>query len=409
MTTKLRHRNVAMRFKIETTEGTDAAPGAVDAFPFEVDGYDYNSPYRAEGSQEANGSLAASAPLVIGQPADVTIRVRMKGAGAGSTYSASIKPPHHALLEACGWRGLFSAAVAATALAAGDVSEATLATPFASTAQLYRGMPLQLAGGNSNGQMVHVTDYTAGRVATLADLFGSALTTSVTAALPANWTYAPTSPADASARATDHPSGTLYIYEDGVLRKFFGLRGMVDFAGETARPGFMTFRFQGIYGGKTDVTRVSDSVPQHVAPTLAMGSGGVTPSVVIDRNPLAVRNWAFGTNQAMEVSDDPNTPYGFGPSDLAGRAPVLTLDPIDTLVANRDTISDIEAGTRYTGVIRCGTVAGNRWSITAPLLQPAESAPGRRGIFRTEELSLNALNSGVDPSTRDSDAILCFS
>jgi hypothetical protein len=408
MTIKLRHRNVAMRFKIETTEGEDAAPDGTNAFPFEVDGYEYNSPYRAEGSQEANSSMAASAPLVIGQPADITIRVRMKGAGAGSTYSSSVKPPHHDLLAACGWRGLFNAAVAATALAAGTTSAATLATPFANTAQTYRGLPLQLAGGSSGGRIAHISDYTAARVATLTDLFGAALDTNVTAALPANWSYAPTSPADAAARASDHPSGTLYIYEDGVLRKFFGLRGTVDFAGETARPGFMTFRFMGIYGGKTDATRVSDTIPQNVAPILAMGTDGVTPSVVIDRKSLAVRNWALGVNQQMEVSDDPNTAYGFGASDIAGRAAMLTLDPIETLVANRDVIADIEAGTRYTGVIRCGTVAGNRWSMTLPLLQPAESAPGRRGIFRTEELSLYALNSGVGPSTRDSDAILCF-
>ncbi|MEQ5789081.1 hypothetical protein J3454_14385 [Erythrobacter sp. NFXS35] len=408
MTIKLRHRNVAMRFKIETTEGTDASPDATNAFPFEVDGYEYNSPFRAEGSQEANGSMAASAPLVIGQAADISIRVRMKGAGAGSTYAAEVKPPHHDLLAACGWRGLFNAAVAATALAAGTTSAATLATPFSSTAQTYRGLPLVLSGGSSGGRIAHVSDYTGARVASLTDLFGTALDTEVTAALPANWSYAPTSPADATARASDHPSGTLYIYEDGVLRKFFGLRGMVDFAGETARPGFMTFRFMGIYGGKTDVARVSDSVPQHVAPILAMGTGGVTPSVVIDRKSLAVRNWALGTNQQMEVSDDPNTSYGFGASELAGRAQVLTLDPIETLVANRDVIADIENGTRYTGVIRCGTVAGNRWSIALPLLQPAQASPGRRGIFRTEELSLNALNPGAGPSTRDSEATLCF-
>jgi hypothetical protein len=332
----------------------------------------------------------------------------MKGAGAGTTYSASVKPPHHDLLAACGWRGLFTAAVSATSLTAGTTTSATLATPFTNTAQTYRGMPLVLAGGSSGGRTAHVTDYTGARIATLTDLFGTALSTSVTAALPANWTYAPTSPADASARATDHPSGTLYIYEDGVLRKFYGLRGMVDFAGETARPGFMSFRFMGIYGGKTDAARVSDTVAQHVAPTLAMGSDGVTPSVLLDRKNLAVRNWALGTQQQMEVSDDPNTAFGFGPADIAGRAQMLTLDPIESLVATRDVVADIEAGSRYNAVLRCGTAAGNRWSITAPLVQPGSTTPGRRGIYRTEELSLYALNPGVGPSSRDADAIVCF-
>lgn len=405
---RIRHGNVAMRFKIETTEGVDAVPDATNAFPFEVDSVEYNGPFRTEASQEANGSLAAAAPLIIGQPAEITFRARIKGAGAGTTYTSLIRPPHHDLLAACGWRGFFSAAVAATALASGTVSSATLASPYAATAQLYRGMPLQLTGGTSGGRIAHVTDYTAARVATLTDLFSGALAVAVTAALPVNWTYAPTSPADAAARATDHPSGTLYIFEDGVLRRFGGLRGTVDFAGETARPGFMTFRFTGTYLGKSDVARPADSVAQHTAPTLAMGSSGVNSSVLMNRLPLAIRNWALGTNQTLEVNDDPNTPFGFGAADISRRAAMLTLDPNDTLVSVRNVIADIEAGTRYPAVIRCGAVAGNRWSITTPLLQPADPTPGRRGIYRTEELSLYALTSGLDPQTRDSDAVLCF-
>jgi len=405
---RVRHGNVAMRFKIETTEGVDAAPDATNAFPFEADSIEYNGPYRTEASQEANGSLAASAPLVIGQPAEITFRVRLKGAGPSVTYTASLRPPHHDLLAACGWRGFFSPAVAGTALTAGTNTSATLAAPFAATAQIYRGMPLQLAGGDSGGRIVHVADYSAARVAQLTDQFASALTPAVTAALPANWTYAPTSPADATARAADHPSGTLYIYEDGVLRRFAGLRGSVDFAGETAQPGFMTIRLMGTYLGKSDVARPADSLAQTYAPTLAMGSGGVTSSLVVNRLQLAVRNWSLSTGQQLEVTDDPNTAFGFGPADIARRGARLALDPIDTLVAVRNVIADIEAGTRYSAVIRCGAVPGNRWSLTCPLTMPAEVSPGRRGIYRTEELTLQLLNSGSDPQARDSDAVLCF-
>lgn len=406
--TRIRHRNVAMRFKIETTSGTDASPAAADAFPFEVDGYSYNAPYRSEASQEANGSLAAGAPLVVGQPAEVTIRVRLKGAGAGTTYTSGVKPPHAALFEACGWRGLFNAAVAATALAAGTTTSATLASPFAATAEIYRGMPLQLAGGTSGGAIAHVSGYTAGRVATLADVFGSALTIATTAALPANWTYAPTSPVDAAARATDHPSGTLYIYEDGVLRKFVGCRGRMELAGEAARPGFATFTLMGIYAGRTDVARVVDTVAQHVAPVLAMGTGGVTPTVVVNRKQLAISQWSLTSNAQLESVDDPNTAYGFGTGEIAGRQHVLGLDPVETLVATRDTVAEIEAGSQYPGVLRFGSQAGNRWSLMAPLLQPQDMAPATRGIFRSEQLQLAALNPGQGPSTRDADTILCF-
>ena len=402
----IRPRNVAMLFKLGAG---DTAPDASDAFPFEADGYSYNAPFRSEASNEANGSLVAGAPLVVGQPAEVSIRVRVKGAGPGATYSASVKPPHHALLSACGKRGLFTAAISAAALTAGTTTSGTLGTGFSSNAQDYRGMPLQLAAGTSGGRLVHVTDYSAGKVATLADVFGSALNTSVTAALPPNWTYAGTSPKDSSARTTDHPQGCLYLYEDGTLHKFINCRASLsDFGGQTARPGFMTFNLMGIYAGKTDVTMPAVAVPQHSAPVLAMGSGGINPAFLINRKELAISQWSLGEGQQKEVTDDPNTAYGFGSPELAGRVPVLGFDPLATLKANYDPIADMEAASQYPGVLRFGSVAGNRWSLTHPLLTPAGAEVGQRGIYRTHQMQMQALNPGVDAAARDGESILCF-
>ena len=114
-------------FKIETTEGVDAVPTAADAFPFDT-GFQYNSPFTTEDSTEVTGSLVAGAPDVIGQPAELTFRCRMKGAAIA--YSASVKPPHHALLSAAGKRGLFTAAVTAAALVAVAGAGVTLAAGF---------------------------------------------------------------------------------------------------------------------------------------------------------------------------------------------------------------------------------------------------------------------------------------
>lgn len=404
----IRPRNVVMLFKAETTEGTDASPSASDAFPFEAEGWSYNAPYSTEESDEATGSLVSGAPLVIGQPAVVTVRFRLKGAGAGSTYSASVKPPHHALLQSCGWRGLFSSAIAAAVITAGSTTSATLGTGFGTTAQAIRGLPLQLASGNSSGRLVHVTDYTSGKVATLTDLFGASLNTSVTAALPANWSYAATSPASSATRATDHPSGTLYIYEDGRLLKFVGMRGQLTLEGETARPGFASVRLMGIFAGETAASVPAVTVPQHSAPVLAMGDGGVTPALLVNRIELAVKRWSLTGPSAMEVTDDPNTAYGFGAPDLDVRAPTLEMDPLTTAKANIDRWNEIMLGSTMTAVIRTIGAAGNRWSLCAPLCGPVMADPEKRGIFRTDGLKLRAYNPGLDPSTRDNDLVLTF-
>ena len=404
----IRPRNVVMLFKAETTAGTDASPTTADAFPFEAEGWSYNAPWAAEDSDEVTGSLVAGAPLIVGQPAQISIDARLKGAGAGTTYSAGVKPPHHALLQSCGWRGLFSAAVAASALTGGSTTSATLGTGYGTTAQALRGLPLQLAGGTSGGRLVHVTDYTAGKVATLTDQFGSALNTSTTAALPANWSYAPTSPASAATRATDHPTGTLYIYEDGRLLKFVGCRGQLTLDGETARPGFSRFRLMGVFAGESAASVPSVSVAQHSPPVLAMGDAGVTPALLVNRIELAVKRWSFGGPSAMEVRDDPNTAYGFAYPDLDVRAPMLEIDPLTTAKANIDRWNEIMLGTSMSAVIRTVGAAGNRWSLCLPLTSPVGADPDKRGIYRTDALKLRAYSPGVYPSTRDNDAVLCF-
>ena len=113
-------------------------------------------------------------------------------------------------------------------------------------------MPLILSGAQA-GAMPLITEYTSGRVATLADSFGTPLDATSSAALPANYTYSGTSPNDGADRLTDQPSGTLYIYEDGTLHKFFACRATLDdLTSNSSKPGFATFQLVGIYGGKSD-------------------------------------------------------------------------------------------------------------------------------------------------------------
>jgi hypothetical protein len=403
----IRPKNTAILVKLETTPGTDAAPVAADAITFEDGGYSYNYPYGSESSNENTGSYVAGAPLQVGQPADLSIQFRMKGAAA--TYTASVKPPHHALLSACGKRGLFTAAVAAAALAAGTTTSATLGTGFAATAQLYRGMPLLLTGAPAAGARSFITDYTVGKVATLVDQFGSALSAANNASIPANWTYAGTSPRDAAGRATDHPAATIYIYEDGTLLKFVGCRGSLSFNGDAAKPGFATAKLTGIFAGTVDAAVPSGIVlPTQGAPTVVKGVGGVSNAVQMARLALPFSKWSLNDQQKLESPIDGNTDYGFSIGQIGGREPVIGIDPLKTLVATRDTLASLAAQSQFTGVIRSSGAAFNRWGLTFPLAMMQDAAPGTRGELKTEDINYRAVSSGQDANTRDGDWILCF-
>jgi len=404
----IRRANVAILIKGEATEGVDAAPVAADAIPFEEDGYSYNYPYTSEDSNEATGSMAAGAPMIVGQAAELSIRVRLKGAAA--TYTGSVKPPHHALFTMCGLRGQFTAAVSAAALAAGSGTTGTLGTGFGTTAQMYRGMPLVLSVGPGAGQIPFVTDYTAGKIATLTDTFSPVLTTSTLAALPANWTYAPTSPKDAASRTTDQPSATIYIYEDGTLHKFVGCRGVPDdLSADTAKPGFFTAKIKGIYAGKTDAAIPSGIVlPGQLAPTLTQGLSNPSGAFLVNRYGLPISNMSLKFNSDVISSEDPNTNYGFGPGIIGERKAQLSCDPLATLVATRDILTQLTAGNIFPAVARFGAVAGNRWAVTLPAVTPADAQPGLRGVLRSETQTYQALSNSQDANTRDTDFVLCF-
>jgi hypothetical protein len=370
-------------------DGVPATPSAsTDVIPCEVDSIDYNGPFKAEDVDEANGSYAAGAPLVLGQPATVKFRSRLKGAGTAVTYTA----------------------IAAAALTAGTASSATLGTGYTGTAQIYRGMPLVLTGSPAAGRTPLIADYTAGKVASLTETYGSALSATNTAAIPANWTYAPTSPSDSSSRTTMHPCATIVLYEDGVTHTWTDCRGTVDFDGESGKPGFATFSFTGIYQGTADAAIPSAvSYPSQSAPILAQGSGGVGSIFNVNRRGLPISKWSLSANSQVESPDDPNTPYGFAGGQLGGRKYVLECDPKRSLVATRNILVDIAAYSQYTGALVFPAANGNRVTICLPLIQPTDTTPAKAGQLRSETLHYQAIPSSRDSSSRDGDATICFS
>lgn len=400
----------AILFKIQSAAGTDANPAAnVDAMPFEAGTFSNSSDTQFQASTEVGIGLASGAPLVIGQPVTLSFQFQMKGAGAGTTYTALITPPHHPVYRAAGLRGQFTAAVTATAAAAGTTTAATLAAPYVATAQAYRGMPFSVAAGPNVNELLLCSDYTVGRVATFADLLGTAFTTGSTIALIANWTYAPTSPADAAARATDHPLATVHYMIGGKRRRFIDVRGSISMTGSSSRPGIATFTGTGVYVGEDDAAFPATlAFASHSAPLLLQGAAA-SEAFLINRRALAIDTWNLTTNQQVESPSDPNSAAGFGEGIIGGRDAQFSCDPLQTFVATRDTLADIKAGSRYPGMIRAGYTSGNRWGLTMPVMQPVDRADGsaRAGAL-TEALQLKLLNPGSDSNTRDNEFILTF-
>jgi len=407
----IRPVNALLLIKVQSEEGTMETPDpATDAVPFEADSVSFQTPYTTEGTNEVTGSLVASTPLVIGRASPFSFRSRIKGAGAGSTYSSSVKPPLHAALLGCGMKGYFQAAISAAALTAGAATTGTLGTGFSTTAQDYRGMPLILSGSSAPGEGHHpfVLDYTTGKVATLTETFDPALSTDTQAAIPANWTYAGTSPRDLTERGTDHPAVTIWYYEDGNLYKWRDCRGVPDLEGQNARPGYGTFNFTGVYEGAEEAAIPNDAVvAKHSAPLLVQGSHA-SGAALIGRVPLPISRWAVRNGGNVETPDDPNTRFGFGAGQIVGRVPMFEADPLRTLVDTRDAIAQIGAQQTTPIALRFGATAGNRWGLVMPQAQPVAADNAMRGSLRADAMSWQGLNPGRDAQGRDGELILTF-
>jgi hypothetical protein len=97
---------------------------------------------------------------------------------------------------------------APTAAASGTTTDLTLATPFAATAQLYRGVPLLLSGDHS--LVRGIIDYNAARVATLGESMATPGAVATLAQILTNVLYSPTSD------EAIHHTATLYFYAAGL-------------------------------------------------------------------------------------------------------------------------------------------------------------------------------------------------
>lgn len=411
----VRLKNIVALCKAEPVEGVDAVPVAnVDAFPFEIESLTVGDPYTMNPSNESTGTEIQGIPEILAQLAPVTIKMRLKGAGAGVTYSASVKPPMHALLQSTGLRGLFQAAITGVTSSAGTAISSTLGATFVATAQAYRGMRLVLTGaGTGTGAHPLISDYSAGKVATLTDTFTPALDATTVANLIANWTYAATSPAMAAERTADQPSSTLYLHGDGILTKLFGFRGSPKIMVDTAKPGYFEISGSAIWGGQTNVAQPTNAViPLHAAPTFQQGSA-ISAAFLVNRKKLPISNFSFDWARQVNTYEDPNTGIGFGAAQIEERAAMLECDPYTNQdLTVRHAIAELEAtiggAANFTAGARAGAVSGNRWALCVPNMQMVKAGRITRNGARADALGFRAFSSGRDAVGRDGDAIIVF-
>jgi len=379
-------RNSAVLAKLETVEGQDALPvPTLDAVLVENPQVDTDT--KMEETNEVSASLDKSAPIPGGTSVKVTFDVLLKGSGV-----AGVPPEFGKLLKACGWAEVIMATplpAAAEAVSAGSATTVTLGDSAAATAQLYRGMPVQIGGTPPEAAGIYpIADYTAGRLATLAAAPGAAIAGTSTWQILPCVVYRPAS--------VNIPSVTLYVYKDGKLKKVTGCRGTVTVKLTSGGVGRISVEFSGMWGGETDEPVPSDLVHDTTRPPVWRGG-----RALIQRSPAAMASLSVQTGNTLTNPDNPNSPEAFDPAVITARNVTGSCDPLEELVATRNTMALLRSGTPQILLADYGTTAGNRPLVMLPAAQVTQRKEGDREGMAVDQLTFAGTG-------RDAGAFLAF-
>ena len=379
----LRTRNGAVLFGVESTPGTpETLTAGTHAVLVENPQINFN-PQNVQ-TNEVTGSLDNRGPIVGGLQVSVTFDVYMKGSG-----SAGTAPEVGALLKCCGWSETVTAtAVPATAEALGSGASQTAATLGASasgTAQAYRGMPVEFSTTVTGWSFI--TNYTTGKVATLTDDMGATLTTTTDYQIPVNVLYGPTS--------SSINAGTLELFQDGLKYKLTGCRGNMSVNLTAAGPGRFSFTFSGIMVSKTDVAVPSATYDSTRPPIWKNARSS------LERVTAAIGTLTLDNGNTVVYPENPTATEGFDVSEITERGMSGNIDPAATLIATRDILTNMTAGTSGILLAGWGTAGGNRVGLTVPTALYTDDSPGDRQGIMTENIPYSAIG-------QDAGAFICF-
>ncbi|MDA0341590.1 MAG: hypothetical protein O3B74_08330, partial [Proteobacteria bacterium] len=233
-----------------------------------------------------------------------------------------------------------------------------------------------------------ISDYVgSSKLAALTDDLGAALTATSNYQIPINVLYTPAS--------VSIPTGTLYLYMDGVRYILVGNRGSGSFALTSGQPGKIQFNFTGLFSSKADAGVPAATYDSTRPPIWKNGRA------LIDRYASAMAAMSVDWGNALTNPDNPNALEGFDPAIITRRAMTGSCDPMETLVATRDVMTAFRNGTQQIVHAQFGSVAGNRIGLTIPAAFYTNQTPGDRDGVATVTVPFSCVG-------EDSGAYLCF-
>ncbi len=247
-------RQAQIALRVETTEGTAAAPTATHARMLAYD-LSFDPDIELFKRDPARAFLTPIKSVVGKKGGTCGWRTELKGSGTVGT-----RPAWDAALRCCGFTS--NSVSASSGTVTGTFEPGETITGASGTGRIVgeiTASPIRyvLVTGTFNS-----TDVVTGGVS------GATGTLTAAAIASQGFEYRPTSDSP--------PSGTLDRYEDGLMKRLLGTRGNVTIEGNAGEPVFLNFAFDGVYDAVTDVSLLTVTYESTVPPVLLDAGASVS-------------------------------------------------------------------------------------------------------------------------------------
>lgn len=376
MSTQLvRMKFAAAAAKVETTPGTDAIAGTPSASDWIAGDFEADLDPQILENPELTGALDRAPAIVGGLRPRIRMRVPLRGSGTAGTA-----PDWATLMKCCAYKQTDTAAAvgAPTAAASGTTTTVTAATPFGTTANQYRGMPLLVTGDQTfTGGII---GYTTGRVISLGEARSSALTVSSLLQIPINNLFGPTSD------EAVYKTATIYFYADGFQWRFGGAVGTWSLELTSGGIGYLTFdlRAQMLAYSATAVPTGWNTVIRPTPPTWKAGR------MQFNYATARVRRLMLDAGVSAVLPDNPEAVEAYDPAVPIDRQSGGSLDPLMDTSLSVAQYDNFKAGTNMPILAVIGSTAGNRFLATVPSARATGFRPGNRDGLGQHDIAFRA-------------------
>lgn len=370
--------------KVEVTPGTDVSP-VVGTDAVKVISPTVSQNLAVLESAEVTRALDAAARITGGGPGAMSFGAYLKGQGAGGSA-----PDFGPLLQGCAMAETLLAADDTGTAQAGTSSTIQLAAAAVTTDDEFIGMVIETTGGTGSGQTRMITDSVASTdTLTIYPDWSVDPDATTTYAIKACALYVPAS--------STLKNLTLYRYlhkttaGNHILSPILGAAGNASLDITINNLPRLDFNFTGKIATPTDVSDPGAATydATTVVPFNAANwyLGGVA---------IKARSFSLDLGASVQVADDPADTYGVDVAGVTTRRLSGKINAYTELLATRDVLAAVIAGTTVKNWIQWGATDGSRISIYNPSLRYTGREDADVDGFAGEGIPFDAQGDGDD-------------